>query len=88
LRREEQILDPAHKIRLKEKVILHNFGVRNSVSLVFVYLTYVCTHADKKSRHLGSDGVYLDDIKDLKPEVAALYFPKRFVIPISPVLTL
>ncbi|KAG1938405.1 phosphatidate phosphatase LPIN1 [Pimephales promelas] len=31
---------------------------------------------DKKSRHLGSDGVYLDDIKDLKPEVAALYFPK------------
>ncbi|KAF4099871.1 hypothetical protein G5714_019997 [Onychostoma macrolepis] len=31
---------------------------------------------DKKSRHLGSDGVYLDDIKDLEPEVAALYFPK------------
>uniref|UniRef100_A0A8C1KA83 Si:ch73-21k16.1 n=1 Tax=Cyprinus carpio TaxID=7962 RepID=A0A8C1KA83_CYPCA len=32
---------------------------------------------DKKSCHLGSDGVYLDDIKDLEPEVAALYFPKR-----------
>uniref|UniRef100_A0A671S037 phosphatidate phosphatase n=1 Tax=Sinocyclocheilus anshuiensis TaxID=1608454 RepID=A0A671S037_9TELE len=31
---------------------------------------------DKKSRHLGSDGMYLDDIKDLEPEVAALYFPK------------
>uniref|UniRef100_A0A8C1ZFC9 phosphatidate phosphatase n=1 Tax=Cyprinus carpio TaxID=7962 RepID=A0A8C1ZFC9_CYPCA len=31
---------------------------------------------DKKSCHLGSDGVYLDDIKDLEPEVAALYFPK------------
>uniref|UniRef100_A0A8C1UFA0 phosphatidate phosphatase n=1 Tax=Cyprinus carpio TaxID=7962 RepID=A0A8C1UFA0_CYPCA len=31
---------------------------------------------DKKSRHLGSDGVYLDDLKDLEPEVAALYFPK------------
>ncbi|XP_043076173.1 phosphatidate phosphatase LPIN1 isoform X1 [Puntigrus tetrazona] len=31
---------------------------------------------DKKSHHLGSDGVYLDDIKDLEPEVAALYFPK------------
>uniref|UniRef100_A0A8C1X4K0 phosphatidate phosphatase n=1 Tax=Cyprinus carpio TaxID=7962 RepID=A0A8C1X4K0_CYPCA len=30
----------------------------------------------KKSCHLGSDGVYLDDIKDLEPEVAALYFPK------------
>lgn len=33
-------------------------------------------YADKKSCHLGSDGVYLDDIKDLEPEVAALYFPK------------
>uniref|UniRef100_A0A8C1QJ86 phosphatidate phosphatase n=1 Tax=Cyprinus carpio TaxID=7962 RepID=A0A8C1QJ86_CYPCA len=34
------------------------------------------SYADKKSCHLGSDGVYLDDIKDLEPEVAALYFPK------------
>uniref|UniRef100_A0A8K9XQG2 phosphatidate phosphatase n=1 Tax=Oncorhynchus mykiss TaxID=8022 RepID=A0A8K9XQG2_ONCMY len=32
---------------------------------------------DKRSHHLGSDGVYLDDITELEPEVAALYFPKR-----------
>ncbi|XP_072913036.1 phosphatidate phosphatase LPIN1 isoform X3 [Hemitrygon akajei] len=31
---------------------------------------------DKRSRHLGLDGVYLDDITDMNPEVAALYFPK------------
>ncbi|XP_066526684.1 phosphatidate phosphatase LPIN1 isoform X2 [Hoplias malabaricus] len=31
---------------------------------------------DKRSRHLGSDGVYLDDLTELEPEVAALYFPK------------
>ncbi|KAA0710804.1 Phosphatidate phosphatase LPIN1 [Triplophysa tibetana] len=31
---------------------------------------------DKRSRHLGSDGVYLDDITGLEPDVAALYFPK------------
>lgn len=31
---------------------------------------------DKRSPHLGSDGVYLDDITELEPEVAALYFPK------------
>uniref|UniRef100_A0AAZ3RZZ9 phosphatidate phosphatase n=1 Tax=Oncorhynchus tshawytscha TaxID=74940 RepID=A0AAZ3RZZ9_ONCTS len=31
---------------------------------------------DKRSHHLGSDGVYLDDITELEPEVAALYFPK------------
>uniref|UniRef100_A0A671MUV6 phosphatidate phosphatase n=1 Tax=Sinocyclocheilus anshuiensis TaxID=1608454 RepID=A0A671MUV6_9TELE len=30
----------------------------------------------QRSRHLGSDGVYLDDITELEPEVAALYFPK------------
>uniref|UniRef100_A0A8C1UHJ5 phosphatidate phosphatase n=1 Tax=Cyprinus carpio TaxID=7962 RepID=A0A8C1UHJ5_CYPCA len=39
-------------------------------------LPLMFSHADKKSRHLGSDGVYLDDLKDLEPEVAALYFPK------------
>uniref|UniRef100_A0A8C4YXA8 phosphatidate phosphatase n=1 Tax=Gadus morhua TaxID=8049 RepID=A0A8C4YXA8_GADMO len=32
---------------------------------------------DKRSRHLGSDGIYLDDITELEPEEAALYFPKR-----------
>lgn len=36
-----------------------------------------CTVTDKRSRHLGSDGIYLDDITELEPEVAALYFPKR-----------
>ncbi|KAM3625312.1 uncharacterized protein V6R79_009970 [Siganus canaliculatus] len=31
---------------------------------------------EKRSQHLGADGVYLDDITELEPEVAALYFPK------------
>ncbi|KAF6735885.1 Phosphatidate phosphatase LPIN1 [Oryzias melastigma] len=35
-----------------------------------------CKRKDKRSRHLGSDGIYLDDITELEPEVAALYFPK------------
>lgn len=39
---------------------------------------FVC-FSDKRSRHLGSDGIYLDDITELEPEVAALYFPKRCV---------
>uniref|UniRef100_F7A6W0 Lipin 1 n=1 Tax=Monodelphis domestica TaxID=13616 RepID=F7A6W0_MONDO len=33
--------------------------------------------SDKRNRHLGSDGVYLDDLPDMDPEVAALYFPKN-----------
>ncbi|XP_038623704.1 phosphatidate phosphatase LPIN1 isoform X3 [Tachyglossus aculeatus] len=32
---------------------------------------------DKRSRHLGADGVYLDDLTAMDPEVAALYFPKN-----------
>ncbi|XP_061601164.1 phosphatidate phosphatase LPIN1 [Cololabis saira] len=32
---------------------------------------------EKRSQHLGTDGIYLDDITDLEPEVAALYFPKN-----------
>lgn len=39
-----------------------------------------CSPTEKRSRHLGSDGIYLDDITELEPEVAALYFPKRFVL--------
>ncbi|XP_065809166.1 phosphatidate phosphatase LPIN1 isoform X2 [Labrus bergylta] len=31
---------------------------------------------EKRSQHLGADGMYLDDITELEPEVAALYFPK------------
>ncbi|KAF3832452.1 hypothetical protein F7725_026117 [Dissostichus mawsoni] len=31
---------------------------------------------EKRSQHLGADGIYLDDITELQPEVAALYFPK------------
>ncbi|XP_053171871.1 phosphatidate phosphatase LPIN1 isoform X3 [Scomber japonicus] len=31
---------------------------------------------EKRSQHLGADGIYLDDITALEPEVAALYFPK------------
>lgn len=37
----------------------------------------LCSFADKRSRHLGADGVYLDDLTDMDPEVAALYFPKK-----------
>uniref|UniRef100_A0A7N8YEJ5 phosphatidate phosphatase n=1 Tax=Mastacembelus armatus TaxID=205130 RepID=A0A7N8YEJ5_9TELE len=36
------------------------------------------TLVKKRSQHLGADGIYLDDITELEPEVAALYFPKRF----------
>nr|XP_020445679.1 phosphatidate phosphatase LPIN1-like isoform X2 [Monopterus albus] len=31
---------------------------------------------EKRSQHLSADGIYLDDITDLEPEVAALYLTK------------
>uniref|UniRef100_A0A8D0GRB4 phosphatidate phosphatase n=1 Tax=Sphenodon punctatus TaxID=8508 RepID=A0A8D0GRB4_SPHPU len=31
---------------------------------------------NKRSQHQGPDDIYLDDLKALEPEVAALYFPK------------
>ncbi|KAM9813510.1 phosphatidate phosphatase LPIN2 [Neosynchiropus ocellatus] len=30
----------------------------------------------KRNQHLGQTGIYLDDLRSLDPEVAALYFPK------------
>lgn len=40
--------------------------------------SWSCSSLEKRSQHLGTDGVYLDDITELEPEVAALYFPKRY----------
>ncbi|KFO27100.1 Phosphatidate phosphatase LPIN2 [Fukomys damarensis] len=34
------------------------------------------TGVHKRSQHQGPDDIYLDDLKGLEPEVAALYFPK------------
>uniref|UniRef100_G3U6I6 phosphatidate phosphatase n=1 Tax=Loxodonta africana TaxID=9785 RepID=G3U6I6_LOXAF len=34
------------------------------------------TGVHKRSQHQGPDDIYLDDLKALEPEVAALYFPK------------
>lgn len=39
----------------------------------------LCLSLEKRSQHLGADGIYLDDITELEPEVAALYFPKRSI---------
>lgn len=50
------------------------------VILAMEFDVRLCLCTEKRSRHLGSDGIYLDDITELEPEVAALYFPKRFVI--------
>uniref|UniRef100_A0A8C5G8D5 phosphatidate phosphatase n=1 Tax=Gouania willdenowi TaxID=441366 RepID=A0A8C5G8D5_GOUWI len=41
-----------------------------------IQLKYQCMISTARSQHLGADGVYLDDITELEPEVAALYFPK------------
>ncbi|KAM9632151.1 phosphatidate phosphatase LPIN2 isoform 2-T2 [Trichechus inunguis] len=35
----------------------------------------------KRSQHQGPDDIYLDDLKALEPEVAALYFPKSELDP-------
>ncbi|XP_016012440.2 phosphatidate phosphatase LPIN2 isoform X1 [Rousettus aegyptiacus] len=37
----------------------------------------------KRSQHQGPDDIYLDDLKALEPEVAALYFPKSELDPTS-----
>ena len=33
----------------------------------------------KRSQHQGPEDIYLDDLNVLDPDVAARYFPKRFV---------
>uniref|UniRef100_A0AAY4ET09 phosphatidate phosphatase n=1 Tax=Denticeps clupeoides TaxID=299321 RepID=A0AAY4ET09_9TELE len=39
-------------------------------------LSFVHIDAGKRSHHLGPSDIYLDDLTNLDPEVAALYFPK------------
>lgn len=60
------------------------FPPRWIYSILFYYFmsstddVWYCLCLEKRSQHLGADGIYLDDITELEPEVAALYFPKRF----------
>ncbi|KAJ0002076.1 hypothetical protein NQD34_001872 [Periophthalmus magnuspinnatus] len=53
-------------------ILNHRYGVFSLFVCLFVCLFF----SEKRSQHLGTDGVYLDDITELEPEVAALYFPK------------
>uniref|UniRef100_A0A674EKV6 phosphatidate phosphatase n=1 Tax=Salmo trutta TaxID=8032 RepID=A0A674EKV6_SALTR len=48
----------------------------NALSVIVSMVTCDAVPVDKRSHHLGSDGIYLDDITELEPDVAALYFPK------------
>uniref|UniRef100_A0A674EKM4 phosphatidate phosphatase n=1 Tax=Salmo trutta TaxID=8032 RepID=A0A674EKM4_SALTR len=52
-------------------------GAGNALSVIVSMVTCDAVPVDKRSHHLGSDGIYLDDITELEPDVAALYFPKR-----------
>uniref|UniRef100_G3PV60 phosphatidate phosphatase n=2 Tax=Gasterosteus aculeatus aculeatus TaxID=481459 RepID=G3PV60_GASAC len=52
--------------------ILFSFQNHMQVALVL----HIIGVKISRSQHLGSDGVYLDDLTELEPEVAALYFPK------------
>lgn len=52
------------------------------ITVVHVYvslLVFTCHFvAGKRNHHLGPTGIYLDDLTTLEPDVAALYFPKRW----------
>uniref|UniRef100_A0A667XDQ7 phosphatidate phosphatase n=1 Tax=Myripristis murdjan TaxID=586833 RepID=A0A667XDQ7_9TELE len=52
----------------------------SSISLgQFSPLVFMChSVSGKHSQHLGPSDIYLDDLTKLDPEVAALYFPKRW----------
>uniref|UniRef100_A0A8C7WXA4 phosphatidate phosphatase n=1 Tax=Oryzias sinensis TaxID=183150 RepID=A0A8C7WXA4_9TELE len=53
--------------------LLPNIGVTVDF---FRAKSLIMSVVEKRSQHLGADGIYLDDIAELEPEVAALYFPK------------
>lgn len=42
----------------------------------------------KRSQHQGPEDIYLDDLNVLEPDVAARYFPKRFVTKLLIILPL
>lgn len=56
--------------------------LKQKASICLKIIFYLCywqlSPLEKRSQHLGADGIYLDDITELEPEVAALYFPKRY----------
>uniref|UniRef100_A0A672R637 phosphatidate phosphatase n=2 Tax=Sinocyclocheilus grahami TaxID=75366 RepID=A0A672R637_SINGR len=72
-----QTLHPREKVEsIKALKCLFMIKLQSKTYLAKTYNAALHQFLDKRSRHLGSDGVYLDDITELEPEVAALYFPK------------
>lgn len=43
-----------------------------------VSLSLLRSGSTKRNQHLGPTDIYLDDLNSLDPDVAALYFPKRY----------
>uniref|UniRef100_A0A674E8U4 phosphatidate phosphatase n=1 Tax=Salmo trutta TaxID=8032 RepID=A0A674E8U4_SALTR len=49
----------------------------NCVVVLCLSLLLCCVNTGKRSQHLGPSDIYLDDLSNLDPEVAALYFPPK-----------
>lgn len=49
---------------------------------------YLNKGVPKRSQHQGPEDIYLDDLNVLEPDVAARYFPKRFVTKLLIILLL
>lgn len=65
---------------------LASYERNDCVGIRHILLILVLCFTDKRSRHLGEDGVYLDDLTGMDPEVAALYFPKKYALYILAVI--
>uniref|UniRef100_A0A669DRV4 phosphatidate phosphatase n=1 Tax=Oreochromis niloticus TaxID=8128 RepID=A0A669DRV4_ORENI len=62
---------------LPQAAQVHNHTWHHIVTCVcWLCLLGMAAFKSTRSQHLGADGIYLDDITELEPEVAALYFPK------------
>uniref|UniRef100_A0A8C7UTX1 phosphatidate phosphatase n=1 Tax=Oncorhynchus mykiss TaxID=8022 RepID=A0A8C7UTX1_ONCMY len=48
-----------------------------SLANAAVSVLLCCVNTGKRSQHLGPSDIYLDDLSNLDPEVAALYFPPK-----------
>ncbi|XP_034736077.1 phosphatidate phosphatase LPIN1 isoform X3 [Etheostoma cragini] len=61
---------------VSRRILLDHFDDGGNVGSPIKRTDSPSKRKEKRSQHLGADGIYLDDITDLEPEVAALYFPK------------
>uniref|UniRef100_A0A6Q2X350 phosphatidate phosphatase n=1 Tax=Esox lucius TaxID=8010 RepID=A0A6Q2X350_ESOLU len=74
---ESSLIDLEGTTDVSHSTPIHPTSDPSTLASIAVASFLCCVIPGKRSQHLGPSDIYLDDLSNLNPEVAALYFPPK-----------